>query len=396
MSRWDDHNLALLPDRAFQPRFKGPLSGSMGMILEGGKGGSAPDPNPGMIRQAEASEAVGMRALDLQEDYMNWSRGFYDELKPYMQQIAQQELDVSQANQQRAGEYADYERQTYRPLEQAIVRDAAEFNTDAKREELARTASADVSQAFGVARQMSERDLQGRGLNPASGRFAALNNQLNVQEALARAGAQNNARGQADQLGFARRMDAAGLGRNLAPNASTAYGVSLQASNQAGNSFQQPGTYMSNAYGQGSNMLGQATNAYGTAGNIYGQEFNARMQGYNAKQQASGAFWGGLGSAAGMLGSAWIGAADGGEVRKGIRYADGSKGRVHQGKGPVDGPGGPVDDKIPAMLSDGEYVLPADTVDKIGVKKLNRLVKETHTPAAVQRARKRGLKGRSK
>jgi len=34
MSRWDDHNLALLPDRAFQPRFKGPLSGSMGMTLE--------------------------------------------------------------------------------------------------------------------------------------------------------------------------------------------------------------------------------------------------------------------------------------------------------------------------------------------------------------------------
>ena len=393
MSRWDDHNLALLPDRAFQPRFKGPLSGSMGMTLEGGKGGSAPDPNPGMIAQAEASEKVGMRALDLQEDYMDWSRSFYDDLKPYMEQIAQQELDVSRANQQRAGEYADYERNTFRPLEQSIVADAANYNTDAKREELARTASADVAQAFGVAREMSGRDLQSRGLSPESGRFAALNNQLNIQEALARAGAQNNARGQADQLGFARRMDAAGLGRNLAPNASTAYGVSLQASNQAGNSFQQPGNYMSNAYGQGSNMLGQATNAYGTAGNIYGQEFNARMQGYQANQQASGAFWSGIGGLAGSaLGGYAALKADGGVMRKGLKLADGRS--VHVGKGPVDGPGGPVDDKIPAMLSDGEYVLPADTVEKIGVKKLNRLVKTTHTPAAVQRAR--GLKGRKK
>jgi hypothetical protein len=44
------------------------------------------------------------------------------------------------------------------------------------------------------------------------------------------------------------------------------------------------------------------------------------------------------------------------------------------------------------MLSDGEYVLPADTVQKIGKKKLDKLVAETHTPAAVQRKRK-ALKG---
>jgi hypothetical protein len=45
------------------------------------------------------------------------------------------------------------------------------------------------------------------------------------------------------------------------------------------------------------------------------------------------------------------------------------------------------------MLSNGEYVLPADTVKKIGVKKLDKVVKETHTPAAVQRKRK-ALKGK--
>jgi hypothetical protein len=55
--------------------------------------------------------------------------------------------------------------------------------------------------------------------------------------------------------------------------------------------------------------------------------------------------------------------------------------------GKVTGPGGPVDDKIPAMLSDGEYVIPADTVKAIGVKKLDKLVKATHTPAVVQKRR---------
>jgi hypothetical protein len=53
--------------------------------------------------------------------------------------------------------------------------------------------------------------------------------------------------------------------------------------------------------------------------------------------------------------------------------------------GPVRGPGGPVDDKVPAMLSAGEYVLPADTVKAVGVKKLDALKAHTHTPAEVQR-----------
>lgn len=48
--------------------------------------------------------------------------------------------------------------------------------------------------------------------------------------------------------------------------------------------------------------------------------------------------------------------------------------------GPVRGPGGPTDDKVPAMLSDGEYVLPADTVKAVGVDKLNALRDATHTP----------------
>lgn len=46
--------------------------------------------------------------------------------------------------------------------------------------------------------------------------------------------------------------------------------------------------------------------------------------------------------------------------------------------GEVDGPGGPRDDKIPAMLSDGEYVLPADTVKKVGVENLDKLRMATH------------------
>lgn len=46
--------------------------------------------------------------------------------------------------------------------------------------------------------------------------------------------------------------------------------------------------------------------------------------------------------------------------------------------GPVKGPGGPTDDKIPAMLSHGEYVLPADTVKAVGKGNLDALREKTH------------------
>jgi len=53
-----------------------------------------------------------------------------------------------------------------------------------------------------------------------------------------------------------------------------------------------------------------------------------------------------------------------------------------------------VGDKIPAMLSNGEYVLPADTVKAIGKNKLDKIVDKTHTPAAIQRSRAALKKGR--
>jgi hypothetical protein len=53
-----------------------------------------------------------------------------------------------------------------------------------------------------------------------------------------------------------------------------------------------------------------------------------------------------------------------------VEYADGGK---------VRGPGGPTEDKVgPVMLSDGEYVLPADTVEAIGKENLDKLRAATH------------------
>ena len=363
-------------------------------------GKSAPDPNPGMVASAQASEKVGMEQVKLAKESLDFYKQQYAEYKPMLDKVMSSELATNAANQQRADEYAAYERDTFRPLEKKLISEAEKYDTESKREELARQGIADVGQAFGAAREQQTRQLAAAGLRPNAGRFASLNNQMLTQEALAKAGIANQARTMANDKKTAMMYDAAGLGRGLATNASTAYGVSLNAAQGAKQSAMTGGQMMGQGYQTAGNLYGGATSSYGTAGNIYGQEFNSRMQGYNAQQEMIGGFAKGVGSIAGMafggpMGAAAAGAAggvrraDGGEIRSALRLADGT----HVGAGPVSGPGGPVDDKIPAMLSDGEYVIPADTVQKIGRDKLDKLVKATHTPAAVQRKRK-ALKGK--
>ena len=358
-------------------------------ISFGGKGGKAPDPNPGMLASAEAARDIAALQKQTADETLSFYKQQYSDMKPLLEQVATTDMEIQKANAARADEYAAYERETFRPLEQRLVKDAEEYSTEGKREALATTAAADVNTAFTNARAQEGRALSRMGVNPNSTRFAALNNQLSLGQAATAAGAMNKTRTDAEQLGFARRMDAAGLGRGLAGNASTAYGVSIGAGDAARTSAMAGGNFMGGGYGATQQGYSSAANSYGTAGNIYGQEFQGRMQGYQAKQAAQGAMYQGIGSAIG-IGAGLAMRADGGQVRKALKLADGG---THTGKGPVSGPGGPIDDKIPAMLSDGEYVLPADTTAKIGKAKLDKLVKETHTPAAVQRKRQ-ALKGK--
>jgi hypothetical protein len=49
--------------------------------------------------------------------------------------------------------------------------------------------------------------------------------------------------------------------------------------------------------------------------------------------------------------------------------------------GHIQGPGTGTSDSIPARLSDGEYVIPADVVDKMGVEFFDMLRASLHTPA---------------
>jgi molecular chaperone GrpE (heat shock protein) len=340
-------------------------------------GSKAPDPNPGQIAAAESATEVGKMQKETAMEYLNFSKEQYQDFKDDLKEIAAAQKQIMSDSAKRAEEYATYERETFRPLEKRLVSEAESFDTAAKREEMASQGMADVAQAYESQRQQALDTLAKYGVNPNSARFAAINAQLAQGEAGARAGVATKSRIASEEMGRARLYDAAALGRGLASNATAAAGLATSAGTSAGATTLAPSEFMSKSYGQTGSMLGGAGSSFGTAGNIYGQEFNARMGAYNAEQQRRADAMSGFGKIAGsIIGGGFF--ADGGKVKR--------LGRV----GKVNGPGGPVDDKIPAMLSDGEYVLPADTVKAIGVKKLDKMVKQTHTPASVQKRKALG------
>jgi len=95
------------------------------------------------------------------------------------------------------------------------------------------------------------------GANPNSGRFAGMQNATGLQQAAVRANAMTGARNQAQQMGYARKLDAAGLGRGLAGASIAAYGGANQAGSMAGGNAQSAGLNYMRGMSMGAGTIGQ-------------------------------------------------------------------------------------------------------------------------------------------
>jgi len=244
------------------------------------------------------ANAAALQNAKLSREALDFYKKVYADEAPTRARASETALKVADAQlasmtQQDAlsKEYADYNRETFRPLEKSIVADAQNYDTAERREAEAGTAVADVGIQAANARQQVERNQQRMGVNPNSGAAVALTNQLSLGEAAAKAGAANTARKNVETIGFARKMDAAGLGRNLASNSSTAASVALNAGNSATGNASAPvaqGQSAADLMGKGFSTAIQGNNS---AGQLYAQA--AQISG-----QDSG-MWGALGSVAG-------------------------------------------------------------------------------------------------
>ena len=226
-----------------------------------------------------APDYSGMESVAREQ--LRFSKQQYADMRPIVEQISQSQIAAQEQQMQQAGDYYQYQQETFRPLEQGLVAQAQEFNTDAYRQAQAQEASAAAARAFGTARDSTARYQAARGVNPASGAARGAGLQTQLQEAAMRAQGMTGARNQAQQLGYARQLDAAGLGRGLAGASTAAYGGATNAGSQASNVAQSAGqNYQAGLAGAGStygNMASTQASVYSAGLNATGEMMGAAL-----------------------------------------------------------------------------------------------------------------------
>lgn len=196
MSRFHQHDWDLLPERAFSLR--GGRFGR-GMTLEGGKGSSAPPPDPRLVE-------AQIKSLGIQDDAIQSIMSLAERFAPLQEEQMGFALDAQKTAFQQAQEDRTWSlgrRSALTGLQDQLIADAQEFNSEARQEQLADRAVADVRTAFDTQRGMTARQLARMGINPSSGKFLATQKEMAIAEAAAAAGGANTARERARQEGYA-------------------------------------------------------------------------------------------------------------------------------------------------------------------------------------------------
>ena len=259
----------------------------------GGKS-SPPPPDYGPLAAASRESAEIMAGLGREQ--LDFSRQQYAEMRPLAERIAQSQVATQDELLGMAREDRERYLSTFAPVEQGLVQRAQEFDTEAYREQMAQQAAADAARAFGSTQAQTSRGLARMGVAPGSGAAQSQMNMNAIAAASQRAGAMTGARTQAEQLGYARMLDAAGLGRNLPGLSQSAYGASVGAGSAGIGTAMTPGIQYSQGLASGAGTIGSGRQMLqGGLGNI----LNTQGQMYAAGMNQSDPFMDLVGTAVG-------------------------------------------------------------------------------------------------
>ena len=79
-------------------------------------------------KSAKAPDYSGMQQVANQQ--LQFSRQQYNDMKPIVEAISQQQMQAQQQQMDQAKDYYDYQQETFRPVEEGLVADAQNFNTE--------------------------------------------------------------------------------------------------------------------------------------------------------------------------------------------------------------------------------------------------------------------------
>lgn len=288
----------MAPEGAFEPRPGG------GMRLHGGKGSSAPPPDPRLVE-------AQIKSMGYQDKFVQQMMENADWLRPYQQRQIEQGLELQdrlapiQEEQLRFGlktantayeqsqedrAWALGKRAQLDKAQSTLLNEAATYDEGQRRDKLFGEAVGDITQSFDQAEAQGLRTMARMGANPSDAKFGAMVNQNNLQEALAKSQAGSKASELARAEGLQLKSNAANMlsgypsmGMQASSQGAGFGGMGLTIANNglagAGNAMNFMGAGlagMNSGYGMAGQMAGQmgsnATNMWGAQASYKNQQ----------------------------------------------------------------------------------------------------------------------------
>jgi len=295
----------MLPERAFTKK----LFGYSPATLEGKSSSSAPAADPGIAKSQQQ-----MADLATQE-YNDFKTNIWPQLQQQTQsqvdmsnKVQQQQYDTTQTqNDIAAQQYARYQEKGI-PIQDQLYDQASTAGSDQEQEAKASQAIGDVRSQMDAAQASNEANMKSYGVDPTSGAFQGQANANQIMGAATGAAAATRARDAAIQLGWAKKMDAAGMAQGTFGNqaSSTALGLNAGSTSLASGAM---GTNainaMGNSYTQGTNA---AMSGWNNVGNLALGATNAANSAWASQNAANAQSSSGFGQAIGGLAGAGINA----------------------------------------------------------------------------------------
>lgn len=243
---------------------------------------------------ADASRESAQIMADLGDRQLSETRRQYDKNMAVAQPVIDAQLDIMDQTKQQGEEQYNYQKDTFRPVEQSLVDEAEAAGSEQMQETAAGKAIADARAGNTAATNMIARQGNRYGMSPAA--FAAKAGVMSASQASTEASTANSAREREKATGFAKKLDIAGLGRGLTGASQGAYSLSINAGNSATSNQNATSAQLLNGTAQSASITGQGQQMKLSGLSSYA---NAEQAKYTAMSNADG---GGFSSMLGGLG----------------------------------------------------------------------------------------------
>ena len=152
-----------------------------------------PKPDPLIGQAAKQNADIAQQQLDVAREQLAWEKDRAKTQDPLIQKIVDQQIASGDANAARAESQWETYRKLFAPVEERMVQDANTFDSRERQERMAAEAAADVARSYRGALEANQRAMERLGVNPSSGKYQSITNDINLGLARDSAGAMNKA-----------------------------------------------------------------------------------------------------------------------------------------------------------------------------------------------------------